>query len=671
MGSLLRVWSGLGALAWMAVSQGVPPASQSQPRIVRAGTAFILGRVVEAGTATPVPEAVVTLSAPELRGSADVFDDGTPGGVRRVVVDGNGRFLFRGLPAGRYRIAATAPGFVDGAYGETHPIQIRRTLDAALARGIDLEDGQRAVGADIQLWKQAGVSGLVTDEAGEPMVGVTVSVMSRVTDWGGTLTTQAATAQTDDRGRYHADVIPGTYVVAVRATPATLPASALDDYQEARAGGSAALREYDERRRAGNAPIPTSGGVRVGDWMLATGPRSVIATIAGGAIVYSGAALADRPAASPLAFTGVDGRLFVYPTTYYPAASSADGAAVVTLASGEERSGIDIRLEPRPTVRVAGVVEGPHGPEPGLGVMLIVPDQMTQRTSPAFLTDTAQSLTDRLGRFTFLGVVPGQYVLRVLRAPTRTDDSILWAAEKMAVGTEDVDVAVRLQAGVRVSGRVVIEGDGPALPAAALRALRIAPRPVTGSISSLVTTQQMVIGTGGMLDDRLQFTTPGIVPGPHVINVTGVPGGLVLKSVMARGTDAVDTPVEIGPGGLTDVVVTLTRRVSAVTGMVRGADGRPAPMAAVGVFPVSRALWRRAGMASRRVQATSPGRDGIYAFSGLPAGEYFIVATEGPHPDFSDPAVLTSLIPAATRVTLDDGGRLTVNLQAVDRGRRP
>ena len=43
----------------------------------------------------------------------------------------------------------------------------------------------------------------------------------------------------------------------------------------------------------------------------------------------------------------IDGaRLFAYPSLYYPAASSASSAAVVTVASGQERTGIDVQVRP-------------------------------------------------------------------------------------------------------------------------------------------------------------------------------------------------------------------------------------------------------------------------------------------------------------------------------------
>jgi hypothetical protein len=56
-------------------------------------------------------------------------------------------------------------------------------------------------------------------------------------------------------------------------------------------------------------------------------------------------------------------------------------------------------------------------------------------------------------------------------------------------------------------------------------------------------------------------------------------------------------------------------------------------------------------MASRRVQTAGPQRDGRYSFYGLPDGEYYVVAPDWSAADFSDPQVLTKLMPHASRVT--------------------
>jgi hypothetical protein len=113
--------------------------------------------------------------------------------------------------------------------------------------------------------------------------------------------------------------------------------------------------------------------------------------------------------------------------------------------------------------------------------------------------------------------------------------------------------------------------------------------------------------------------------------------------------------------------VTLVDRVTTLTGTARDADGRPASGAWIAAFPVDKNLWRRAGLASRRTQVVLPGRAGQYSVKGLPAGEYFVVATTGASLDFSDPKILSSLIPDASRVGLQDGDSKSLDLRAIVR----
>ncbi len=102
-----------------------------------------------------------------------------------------------------------------------------------------------------------------------------------------------------------------------------------------------------------------------------------------------------RPVPPPI--TG--GRLFVYPTTFHPAAAALAQATTMTVASGEERNAIDLQLQPVPSVRVSGTVIGPEG-QPPVGVQLL-PASVDEI---ALELDTPAAMTDRNGAFTFPAV---------------------------------------------------------------------------------------------------------------------------------------------------------------------------------------------------------------------------------------------------------------------------
>lgn len=627
------------------VPQGlVPQGAAQQPQLIlKPGVALIVGKVVEAGSTAGVAGAMVTLSGGALGPSTAMFSSGVPGGERRVTADAQGQFLFRDLPSGVYNINTTAAGYIDGAYGETRVITIRRTLD--LVRPVEITDADKTISVRIQMWKTGGISGTFFDEAGEPIVGAPVSVFARMTDWGGPVMQSAGlfSLVTDDRGMYHADVVPGDYIVGLLGATTTVPIAAVEGFQQAMAEGGPALQRYLTETQGGGGPsiLPRGAGARIGNFMVM--PRS------------------NNLAGMPTLIS-LNGRLMSYTSAFHPSSLTPATATLVNVQSGEEKSGIDVRVPLIEARRVSGQVIGPTGPQGGATLILVAPDPAVARTSPATLTDTPQALADSNGNFTFIGVAPGTYTLRVVRAGQASADPLLWAAEQIAVAS-DADVAslqIVLRTGARISGRIVVEGTGAKPPTAQqLRAMLVTARPVPGSLGSLMGTLRQPTER----PDETRFITSQNVPGPYMMNVTGIPPGHILKSVTAAGQNIADKQFDLSASGLNDVIVTITDQISTVTGVARDDSGKGAPLATVAVFPADKSLWRLPGMASRRVQVAAPARDGRYTFRGLPAGEYIVVAADWPAADFSDGNVLTRLIPSGSRLTLGDGESRTQDLR--------
>ena len=641
-----RFVPGLVAAGLLALPLGLrgtaqaPPTAAPRPQ-ASAGTSALFGRVIEAGSTAPVPDAVITISGAGL--AIEPSPAGmTPVGSRRVAADGGGWFLFRGLPAGSYRLSAAAPGFVDGHYGRGQPLQVPRSLD--LVRTIDVANGELRGDIVLSLWRHGVITGIVRDDAGEPMVGIPVHVITRVTIGGGPVMQIAERFTTDDRGMYVAEVIPGEYLVAMLASAAVVPTGGLDEYLQAVARDDDQARELLREFAGAGASMSREPTARVGAL----------------AIAQPGA---GRNLPPPRADAG--GQLVLYPTTYHPASSTPATAAIVKVGSGEEKAGIDLLLSPRRAQRVSGRALGPEGPVPNLGLRMAPTDPSMARTSPAVVIDEMVAVTDATGAFTFLGVVPGEYTLRGWRngrsdASGSVTTTMLWTVQTVSVGDSDVtDLTVTLRPGATFRGHVVFAGDRPP-PAQPFRNLGVMPRAVPGSVAAIVSA-----GLGRNVDEQGHFTTPPGAPGPYVLSVTGAPAGWTVRSAMVGGVDALDVPVELGETGVEQVIVTLSDRTSSIAGIARGASGRPADMATVGVFPVDKSLWRRVGMGSRRTAIALPDRQGRYRLGGLPSGEYFVVAIEGAAFDLSDHATLTRLVPLAARLSLADGESRTQDLRTV------
>jgi hypothetical protein len=177
------------------------------PRISTGADAEILGHVVEPPSERPVAGAIVLLG-PWSDGPAT--GDGA-GWSRRVMTAKDGRFRFSNVRPGRYRIVVDAPGFLGSGFGQVE------------AGGQDepLDVGATSVTAvRILAWRFPALGGVVVDDRGEPIAGVTVSALRRLivtSQWHYRL---ASRARTNDLGAFRFwRLAPGTYLFSVSHTP--------------------------------------------------------------------------------------------------------------------------------------------------------------------------------------------------------------------------------------------------------------------------------------------------------------------------------------------------------------------------------------------------------------------------------------------------------------------
>jgi hypothetical protein len=452
------------------------------------------------------------------------------------------------------------------------------------SRPLVVAPDDRVIDVVVRMWRAATISGTVVDEAGEPIGSASVRVYRRTRRSGRLQLVDARGATTDDRGVYRvADLIPGDYSAVARQVPSSA------SLQPAR--GSAATPQ----------PIP--------------------------------------PPSDP-------GRVWVYPTTFYPAVSTIGQATVLTLGSGEERPAVDFNLHPVAVFRVSGMVMSAAGPMRGLVPVTLTPAGEDAGGASA---ETPTAMTDRAGRFDFAMVPSGQYTLAVtdytqaLRPPHDVESGV-WARVPLVVGQSDISgLAVPLEPGLSISGAIQFEGAG----------LRPSAADVGVTVQSVGDSKERI---GGFINTAAagEFTLRGYPPGSYLLDATVRVQGWVLKSALYNGRDISCSPLDLR-SSVSGVVLAFVDRVIGAVGTVRTPRGDRDGNAFVVVFPGDAQNWTPHDSNSRCLRSTRSARDGSYSFDRLPPGEYYVAAlTDDEAADWPDPALLESIAKSAAQVTIGE-----------------
>jgi hypothetical protein len=203
--------------------------------------------------------------------------------------------------------------------------------DPGAGTPIRLLDNQELTRIALPLARGGVITGAVYDEAGEPAFGESLSLLRWVMKSGERVLDHAASATTDDRGIYRFPaLLPGDYVVSTMAS--------LTD------------GDYD---------------IRDATFFKVLKPNGV--SLSSGNMTGKIAIVMDRTDEGTTGAPPTTG----FAAVYYPGTRDVSAAMTVSIAIGEERSGVDFRLQPVPIGRVGGAVTGPDGPVPGVDVQLI------------------------------------------------------------------------------------------------------------------------------------------------------------------------------------------------------------------------------------------------------------------------------------------------------------
>ena len=582
--------------------------------------AAVIGAVQSRDTGGAVPQTRVLFGTAVLTGTL-VTDSAPPEPVRRAVVhlagapgtstrvagtDDAGRFVFTALPAGRYTLSATKPGYVTAFHGSKRP-----------GRGpgvpVAIDDGQRA-DVTLQITRGAVITGTITDMRGRPASMITITAVEMRP--AGVSAAPPARATTDDLGVFRIyGLAPGEYVIS--AVP---------------------------RISFGRGSMSTADilGVTDAEAQWARSARSV--------------AGAPMPPA---------GRPVTYAPVFYPGTTNAVAAGKVSVEAGEERTNVGFALQIVPTARIAGSLVDHTGQPVGEASVSLHPRRSALPSVGDALVASGALVLPRAAMtgtgFSIAGVTPGEYTLvartgsmgrRTAAAVAAAGQPTLWNVTDVRVDGQDHDgLVLRLQPGAAISGTIVFDRTSLA-PPADLSRIDLTMRAVHSLVGAPAAPRATV-----SVDGTFRFAS--VVPGTYAVNgatpLATTPERWTLKSAMLNGRDIADALLEVAPGqDVSGLVITFTDRAPEIAGRLVDAGGRPVTRYSIVVITTDRSHWLPG---SRRIRSVTPATNGSFGIAGLPPGEYAMAAIEDLDAvDLYDQVFLSQLIAsAAYKFTLADG----------------
>ena len=338
--------------------------------------------------------------------------------------------------------------------------------------------------------------------------------------------------------------------------------------------------------------------------------------------------------------------------TYFPSTPVASEAQAIDVAAGTETNA-DITLVVTQVTTVSGEVVDADGRAPIVGFINL----MARGEDGAGRAFAGMQTMNKSGAFTLSGVAPGDYTLQVHAYFDEAEMrrvAISGTLEGHGVtmplsvsGTAITDLRIVVPPAIEVAGRVHFEGEPPSGGPAAVSLLATA---ASGPQDGSSRTQ---VGPDG------RFTLP-LQAGSWRISAWAPSGWMMKRLQFAGRAIDLDAPVEITgePGARLDVL--LTSQLTAVTGTVSDADGKPLVNYHAVIFPADQTAPRW----DHHMRFERADAQGRFRVEALPPGNYLVAAIDDIEPNEAfDEDMLAALRPGAVRVRIREGQTETVALK--------
>jgi protocatechuate 3,4-dioxygenase beta subunit len=335
---------------------------------------------------------------------------------------------------------------------------------------------------------------------------------------------------------------------------------------------------------------------------------------------------------------------------YFPTATTAEQGAIVEVAAGDERQGVDIQLVKARVFEVSGKVSPPPGwtppptgvapGQPGMGSIAVI----AAPRQGGFMSSGGGSMIDLNGRFAIKNIAPGSYILMANLMNHRTPGRL-----RIEVGQGDVtNLEVQFHAPVTLTGTVrAPEGLDP-------KGLRLMLSP----------SDAMGPPAQGQVEAKGVFKIENVAPDTLSLRVIGLPPDAFVQSIRYDSQDADEDALVVRGDG--QIEISIAKNGGTIEGTVRtSSDTAEQENAVLALWPadgpLKASLMRIARSGSKghyQMQGIRPGKYRLAAFDTLP-----MVPSAGM--GIPDEEVLLGAKTKAESVTIEPGSKLTLDLKSL------
>ncbi|MDQ2899870.1 MAG: carboxypeptidase-like regulatory domain-containing protein [Acidobacteriota bacterium] len=301
---------------------------------------------------------------------------------------------------------------------------------------------------------------------------------------------------------------------------------------------------------------------------------------------------------------GTSQQQYSYGVQYYPSADHGDSAALLTLQPGQEIAGIHFQLNARPVAALSGKVVFPTEPGPNTQVQI------------AFLDEDSGPGIQRMSgagspNFTFrmYPLPPGNYLVV---AQATANGTRYRGVQRVALnGLDAPEIAISLEAGVELTGKVMVEGPGAAAQHPSFVALSPG-----DNLPWRTQPPRTNVGKDG------SFKFASVPPGVWDIDAGPIPSGGYIKSMRLGDRDVLTEDMVVQSGMKDRLNITMGTQGASLEGDVTRGDA-PAPNAPVLLYPDGK--YRHVLSFSRLVNSDEKGH---FEMIGVTPGAYKLYAFE-------------------------------------------